>query len=120
MSTLVPGAELGGRYRLVRRVSDDDLLERWAATDDVLARAVEVDVLVAGGAARDAFAATATATARLTHPAIVSTYDTGRSDDGSPFVVTERAVGPTLADWIEHHGPLTPVRVVHIGRQLAH
>jgi len=120
MSTLVPGAELGGRYRLVRRVADDDLLERWAATDDVLARAVEVDVLVAGGAAREAFAATATATARLTHPAIVSTYDTGRSEDGSPFVVTERAVGPTLADWIEDHGPVTPVRVVHIGRQLAH
>jgi eukaryotic-like serine/threonine-protein kinase len=120
MSTLVPGAELGGRYRLARRVADDGLLERWTATDDVLARAVEVDVLVAGGGARDAFAAAATATARLTHPAIVSTYDTGRSADGSPYVVTERPVGPTLADWIDRNGPVPPVRVVHIGRQLAH
>jgi serine/threonine-protein kinase len=120
MSTLVPGAELGGRYRLARRIADDGLLETWSATDDVLARAVEVEVLVPGGAAREAFAAATAATARLTHPGIVSTYDTGRSADGAPFVVTERAVGPTLAYLIERYGPLAPERVVHLGRQLAH
>ena len=46
---------------------------------------------------------------------IVSTYDTGQSADGLPFLVTERAVGPTLAELVERHGPMAPTRVVGIG-----
>jgi hypothetical protein len=121
MSPLAPGTELAGRYRLGRQVGDDGLMETWTATDQVLARVVEVEVLPNGAAdVREAFLAATAATARLTHPGIVSTYDTGESADGLLFVVTERAVGPTLAELIDRHGPLSPVRAVHIGRQVAH
>ncbi len=120
MTPLTPGSELAGRYHLVRRVGDDGLIETWTATDGVLARAVEVEVLQQGGEAREAFLAASARTARLTHPAIVNTYDTGQSVEGYLFVVTERAVGPTLGEVIERHGPLPAVRAVYIGRQLAH
>jgi len=118
---LTPGVELTGRYQLGRRLSDDGLVQTWTATDRVLARGVEVEVLCreAGPGARDAFLASAGVLARLTHGGIVSAYDTGESADGLPFLVTERAIGPTLAELVERHGPMAPTRVAGIGAQLA-
>jgi len=119
-SPFVPGALLSDRYELERRLGDDGLIEVWAATDRVLARRVTVEAIAAdaGPAAIAAFGAAAAAAARLIHPGIVATYDSGQAG-GLPFIVTERAGGPTLAELIGRYGPLHPARVVTIGRQLA-
>ena len=119
-SPFVPGAVLSDRYQLERRVGDDGLIEMWAATDRVLARRVTVEAMAAGAGpdAIAAFGAAAGAAARLIHPGIVATYDSGQAD-GLPFIVTERSGGPTLAELIRRYGPLHPARVVTIGRQLA-
>src|SRR5579863_4803214 len=119
---LSPGEELAGRYRLERPLSDDGLVQRWAAVDLVLARPVEVEVLSPGAGApeREAFAAASTAVARLSHPSIANAYDRGSTSDGLPFLVTERAVGPTLAEIAARQGPLPAARVAGIGSQVAH
>ena len=98
MPPLTPGVELTGRYQLHRQVSDDGLIETWTATDQVLARAVEVEILRpdTGTNERNAFLASASAVARLSHPGIVNAYDTGLSADGMPFLVMERSLGPTV------------------------
>jgi hypothetical protein len=88
---LAPGVVLGDRYELRDRVSEDSVTEEWIATDRVLARSVMVEVLSADGP-RDAFVAAAAAAARLAHPNIVATYDSGVfAHSQLPYVVTERA-----------------------------
>jgi hypothetical protein len=121
MPPLTPGVELTGRYQLQRQLSDDGLIETWTATDQVLARAVEVEILRpdTGTDERNAFLASASAVARLSHPGIVNAYDTGLSADGMPFLVMERSLGPTLAELVVRQGPLAPSRVVVIGAQIA-
>lgn len=124
-----PGALLGGRYALERRVADDGVTERWVATDRILARGVTVEALSpeAAPGSREAFLAAVAAAARLIHPGIVATYDSGvvpgppsSTEPGLPYVVTERPRGATLAAVVQRHGALSPARVVAIGRQLAH
>jgi len=121
MTPPAPGDELAGRYRLERSLADDGLIERWAAVDHVLARPVEITAVSAasGTDARQAFVEAAAAAARLSHPSIVNAYDRGFTSDGLPFLVTERAVGPTLADLTARHGALSGARVATIGRQIA-
>jgi len=94
--------------------------ELWAATDEVLARRVIVEALPDGAdePTRLAFTAAAAAAARLIHPGIVSTYDTGTLGT-TPYVVTEYPGGPSLATVLQGHGGLPAGRVVQLGRQLA-
>lgn len=64
----------------------DDLTEQWTAVDRVLARPVIVEILSqeAGARSRQAFVSAVAAAARLVHPAIEATYDSGLVplDDG--------------------------------------
>ncbi|GAC1534547.1 MAG: hypothetical protein NVS3B12_15470 [Acidimicrobiales bacterium] len=127
------GSVLGGRYVLDRCVADDGLTERWTASDRVLARGVMVEALSPRSApgAREAFLAAVAAAARLIHPGIVSTYDSGVAmgvtsgapnpspASGLPYVVTERPRGTSLAEVVSRQGALPATRVVPIGRQLA-
>ena len=121
MAPPVPGDELAGRYRLERLLADDGVIQRWAAVDHVLARPVEIEVLSpgAGGPEREAFVAASAAAARLSHPSIINAYDRGSTADGLPFLVTERAVGPTLAELEARQGAVPPGRVTTIGQQVA-
>ncbi len=116
-----PGDELAGRYRVERLLADDGLIQRWAAVDHVLARPVEVEVVAPGAseAEREAFVAASAVAARLSHPSIINAYDRGTTTDGRPFLVTERAVGPTLAELQVRQGPLPAARVTAIGQQVA-
>jgi serine/threonine-protein kinase len=94
----------------------------WIADDPVLSRRVAVKVLRADLAEDDAlrtrFRHEAIAAAKLSHPNIVATYDTG-DDDGTAYIVMELVNGPTLRRIIDQVGGL-PVRdVVRIGEQVA-
>jgi serine/threonine-protein kinase len=94
----------------------------WLADDPVLSRKVAVKILKADLAADEAtrarFRHEAISAARLSHPCIVSTYDTG-DDDGTAYIVMELVEGPTLRQLIHDTGGL-PVRdVVKLGTQVA-
>ncbi len=55
-------------------------------------------------------------TARLAHPNVVAILDSGRTADGTPFLVMEYLPGLTLGELIERHGPLPAARVIHLLR----
>src|SRR5690349_7756143 len=94
----------------------------WIADDPVLSRRVAVKVLRADLAADDGtrtrFRNEAIAAARLSHPNIVSTYDTG-DDEGVAYIVMELVDGPTLRHLIDEHGGLPVADVIRIGKQVA-
>src|SRR5215471_4626953 len=117
-----PGRVLSGRYRLLEPIARGGMATVWVADDPVLARRVAVKVLRADLAEDDALRARfrneAIAAAKLSHPNIVATYDTG-DDDGTAYIVMELVEGPTLRRVLDDVGRL-PVRdVLRIGEQVA-
>ncbi|HYX43859.1 MAG TPA: protein kinase [Acidimicrobiales bacterium] len=113
---------LGGRYRLVRSIARGGMAEVWEAEDEILGRRVAVKVLHAHLAADESFLARfrreAIAAARLAHPNVVATFDTG-VDDGVAYIVMELVDGHTLRQELAEHGALTPVRAIHVATQVA-
>jgi len=94
----------------------------WVADDPVLSRRVAIKILRADLAldegTRARFRHEAIAAARLSHPNIVSTYDTG-DDDGVAYIVMELVDGPTLRHLIDQRGGLPVAEVIRIGKQVA-
>jgi serine/threonine-protein kinase len=94
----------------------------WVADDPVLSRRVAVKILredlAADDATRARFRNEALAAARLNHPNIVATYDTG-DDDGASYIVMEFVDGPTLRHVIDKHGPLSVREAIRVGVQVA-
>lgn len=60
----------------------------------------------------------ARALSNLQHPNLVSVFDLGTTDDGSPYIVMEYAEGTDLKKLIADTGGIDPKRVVHITSQL--
>ena len=113
---------LAGRYRLRRLIAKGGMAEVWEAVDDILGRPVAVKILHSHLAAdesfRERFRREAIAAARLAHPNVVATFDTG-TDAGVTFIVMELVEGPTLRQILNETGPMAPARTVHIGAQVA-
>ncbi|HEV3498043.1 MAG TPA: protein kinase, partial [Actinomycetes bacterium] len=113
---------LAGRYRLKRLIAKGGMAEVWEAFDDILGRPVAVKVLLPHLAAdesfRERFRREAIAAARLAHPNVVATFDTG-TDEGITFIVMELVDAPNLRHLLNQSGPLPAGRVVHIGAQVA-
>jgi eukaryotic-like serine/threonine-protein kinase len=123
------GTVLGDRYELHEVVGSGGMASVWRALDRVLDRPVAVKVLHAQLAEDpsflERFRAEAMASARLTHPNIVSVFDTG-ADGPVAYIVMELCVGETLRDRLARTGPLEPdaaaaiVSEVLNGLQFAH
>ena len=113
---------LGGRYLLEERIAAGGMAAVWRAHDEVLARTVAVKVLhghlAADEAFRERFRREAIAAAKLTHPAVVSVYDTG-ADGDAVYLVMEYVDGVTLKDVIAESGALTPGEAATIGEKVA-
>ncbi len=97
----------------------------YRARDEVLARTVAIKILhpnlVDDAEFLERFRREALAAARLTHPNIVSIYDTGteESDSGDQhFIVMEFCGGGTLASLIAREGSLRPDRISEIGASI--
>ncbi|HEX2040046.1 MAG TPA: protein kinase [Acidimicrobiales bacterium] len=119
--SLTTDRTLAGRYRLVAPIARGGMAEVWEGHDDVLARPVAVKILHPHLAEDDGFVERfrreAVAAARLAHPGIVATYDTGE-DDGVAFIVMELVRGRTLRQALEE-GSLPTATAVHIAAQVA-
>jgi eukaryotic-like serine/threonine-protein kinase len=102
------------RYRLVRRIGSGGFGVVWLAEDERLRRMVAVkritmhDAATAARAEREARAA-----ARLSHPGIVTLYESGR-DAEAVYLVSELVRGRTLADLMDD-GELSDRDVARIG-----
>jgi eukaryotic-like serine/threonine-protein kinase len=114
-------ALLADRYLLEARIAAGGMATVWLARDEVLARPVAVKLLhphlAQGPSFLHRFKQEAIAAARLSHPRIISIFDTGTasgSDEESarPFIVMEYCSGGTLASLLADEGPLEPDRAV--------
>ncbi|MFT6144832.1 MAG: serine/threonine-protein kinase [Myxococcota bacterium] len=94
----------------------------YQATQLQLGRPVAVKVLDTRGAAADEasferrFLREAEVCAGLTHPNTVRVFDSGRTDDGRPYLVMELLTGITLAD-VMQQGPVDPLQLINILKQ---
>ncbi len=113
---------LGGRYRLVAPIARGGMAEVWEAHDEVLARPVAVKILQAhlavDGLFLERFRREAVTAARVAHPGVVATYDTG-VDEGTAYIVMELVPGGTLRQALHDHGRFDPRLAVDVTRQIA-
>lgn len=114
---------LAGRYRLEEVIGRGGMSTVYRATDAVLGRIVAVKILLAALAEADPtylarFEREARAAAALTHPGVVTVYDTG-ADDESRFIVMEYVAGRSLAAILRDEPPLDPYRAADITRRVA-
>ena len=119
------GVTIAERYLLESPVSKGGMAAVWKAKDQVLARTVAVKILHAhlmeDRDFLERFRAEALAAARLTHPNIVSIYDTGSDEtDGEErhFIVMEYCAGGTVGEVLADQGALAPERVAGIGESI--
>ena len=98
------------------------MAEVWEGHDEVLSRPVAVKILQAhlatDGVFLERFRREAVTAARMAHPCVVATYDTG-VDEGTAFIVMELVRGETLRQLLSEHGALDVWLAVTIARQIA-
>jgi eukaryotic-like serine/threonine-protein kinase len=118
------GAEplVDGRYRLERELGSGGMASVHLARDEELERPVAIKLLAvplsADPAFRERFLREAKLAARLSHPNVVSVFDTGEHE-GRPFIVMEWVDGETLADLLHRQGALPVGEALGLARQAA-
>jgi eukaryotic-like serine/threonine-protein kinase len=114
------GRMLGGRYALGAMLGAGGMGQVYRARDRVLQRTVAVKVLGHHPYDQDPamvarFVHEARVAAGLSHPNIVSIFDTG-SEGGLHYLVMEYVEGESLAELLRREGVLAPPRAAEIGR----
>jgi eukaryotic-like serine/threonine-protein kinase len=113
---------LAERYELSEQLASGGMTSVWRGHDRVLGRDVVVKVLhpelAADADFRARFHEEAVNAARLTHPNIVSLYDTGEQGTIA-YIVMELVNGPTLREALGRHGPLPPSNAARLAREVA-
>jgi serine/threonine protein kinase len=122
MSTSNTHRTIGGRYRLDRSIGQGGMGTVWQGHDQLLGREVAVKEVrfppelgkqeVAD--LRERTLREARATARLSHPNVITTYDVVEEDD-RPWIVMELLKTRSLSEVLRDEGPLPPHRVAEIG-----
>lgn len=99
-----PGLVFHDRYRLDEAVATGGMAQVWRGRDLILQRPVAIKLLhphlATDEKTNERFHREAIAAARLTHPNIVPTFDTG-SDHGATYIVLGLVDGPTLGSALE-------------------
>jgi len=108
---------LAGRYALLEQLGAGGMAVVYRARDEVLGREVAVKVLSPQFAADPGFLARFVREARhvasLSHPGIVTVFDSG-IDRGTPYIVMELVAGRTLRQVLDQVGPLPAREAVTI------
>lgn len=115
-----------GHYRLERELGRGAMAVVYLATDSKLGRAVAIKALslseeFEGDALREAeqrFAREAEAAARLSHPNIVTVYETG-NDHGLAYIAMDYAGGESLEQYTPPENLLPVSEVLEVGAQVA-
>lgn len=98
-SSLVPGALIAGKYRLLRQVGEGAMGVVWAARNDATSGEVALKLLLRPDPElRQRIQREARAGALLKHRHILDVYDMGETDTREPFLVMQLLAGETLAD----------------------
>ncbi|WP_327232970.1 serine/threonine protein kinase [Streptomyces sp. NBC_01317] len=112
---------MAGRYRTSDQLGRGGMGEVWRARDEVLGRPVAVKLLRqrdADAAALARFELEGRTAARLSHPNVVTVYDSGTEADRG-YLVMELVEGHSLAEELRVNGPTPPTTAARIGSQVA-
>src|SRR5215216_4826492 len=117
--------EIGGRYRLDRRLGAGGMSTVFLARDTVLERPVAIKLLAEHLADDEAFVARfrreALAAARLQHPNVVQVFDSGQDPESRRhYIVMEYVDGPSCADLLRDRKRLEVDETVQIVRDACH
>lgn len=114
---LVPGALVGGRYVIDRRLGRGGGGRVFLANDPLLGRRVVLKEVVETGQPQEVARALGEArlASGLSHPNVVVVFDTLRWGEDY-LIVMEHVPGGSLEDLLQREGPLPPERAVHLVR----
>ncbi|GLQ48492.1 hypothetical protein GCM10007862_35430 [Dyella lipolytica] len=112
-----------GRYRIEGILGEGAMSIVYAGFDPDIQRHVAIKCLhgemAADPAYRRRFQIEARAAGYLTHPHIVTIFDTGETEDGRAYIAMERLLGETLANRVAAEGfPSIPI-IIELVSQLA-
>jgi tRNA A-37 threonylcarbamoyl transferase component Bud32 len=111
-----------GRFELEAELGVGSFGHVFRARDTELDRIVALKIQRAGSITSDEtaerFHREARSVARLKHHGIVALYDTGATEDGICFLVSEFIEGSTLEEAL-HKGPVDPRRAAHLIAEMA-
>jgi serine/threonine protein kinase len=111
-----------GKYDIVKPLGKGAMGMVYLAHDTVLERDVALKVMVAQIAddpeLKQRFEREARAVAKMTHPNVVTVFDLGNHEDGSPFIAMELLKGLDLQKAVRQPPPLTLERKVSIIMQV--
>ena len=111
------------RYRLVSRLGEGGMGIVYRAEHTVIGRPVALKLLhpslITVPEAVDRFFREARAAGEVPTEHIVAVTDSGRTDDGTNFLVMELLSGHSLQAALEQEGSLDPARTIHIALQIA-
>jgi eukaryotic-like serine/threonine-protein kinase len=111
-----------GRFELEAELGVGSFGHVFRARDTELDRPVALKIQRAGsitsGETAERFHREARSVARLKHPGIVALYDTGTTEDGICFLVTEFIEGSTLEEAMRSR-PVDPRRAAHLIAEVA-
>ena len=116
-----PAAELGNRYRIVRKLGAGGMATVYLAQDVKHDREVALKVLrpeISEGLARERFIREIRIAGRLQHPNIVPLFDSGIADERLYYVMAH-IEGETLRDRLTREGRFEVPLVQHILREIA-
>jgi serine/threonine protein kinase len=116
-SALEPGATVGGKYRLLRRIGVGGMGEVWAARNCTTDAEVAVKLGLGSAAREDAaqrFRHEARLGAMLAHRSIVRIFDLVEESDRPLVLVMELLKGETLERHLRRRGPLPAPEAIAI------
>ena len=104
-----PGAEVAGKYRIERMLVEGETGTTFLATQLTLDRSVALHAVPPSflpGAERTRL--DAIVLGRLKHPNVAEVYDSGLTEDGGLFLVTEHVDGMSLSKFLDGSGMEIP------------
>ena len=117
-SKIVSGALLNGKYRVEREIGRGGMAVVYEAEHIALGKKVAVKVLAAelsnSAIVIERFFREARAAASVKSPYIVEVYDSGRLEDGRPFIAMEYLEGESLYDRMARVRLIDPVTTVRV------
>jgi serine/threonine protein kinase len=122
-SKITVGAVLIDKYRVTREIGRGGMAAVYEAVQLALGKKVAIKILAAELAASttviERFFREARAAASVKSPYIVDIYDSGRLEDGRPFIAMEMLEGETLYDLMTRVRLIDPKTTVRIINQCA-
>ena len=117
-------ANLGRRYRIIQRLATGGmgsvyLAEQIAVGHRPVALKVLLRKLLDDPEFLSRFHNEAASTGRIHHPNVVTIYESGQADDGTPYIAMEYLEGKTLRHVLQANGSLPVADCVEITQQVA-